>query len=134
MKIATLSANELELKEGGATGVAIGVAFIVAGAVGGVALRHSSPIAIWIGLAVATVGIAVMLFASSITVSANKATGQLRYQKKRLVGTQDMTYANRAGTWSATRLSAMGSRLFEGPGYWRPMCWRVGLYVTWNSC
>jgi hypothetical protein len=35
----------------------------------------------------------LILFSSSITVNANKATGQLRYQKKRLLGAQSTTYA-----------------------------------------
>ena len=41
----------------------------------------------------AAVGLAVILFSSSITVSANKASGRLFYQKKRLIGGQSSTYA-----------------------------------------
>jgi len=93
MKITTLSANELELKEGGAAGVVVGVAFVVAGIALGYYGRTSNSIMVWIGLAVIVAGIAAVLWSSSITVNANKTSGQLRYQKKRMVGAKDSTYA-----------------------------------------
>ncbi len=83
----------MELKEGGATGVAIGVAFVIAGALGGYYLRNANPYAVWIALAVIVLGIGVTLMSSSITVNANRASGQLRYQKKRLLGAKEATYA-----------------------------------------
>ena len=93
MKITSQSADQLVLKEGSASGIAIGVVFAIAGALGGYFLHHSSPIAIWIALAVVLLGLAVILFSASITLDANKATGQISYQKKRLIGGQNSTYA-----------------------------------------
>ena len=48
---------------------------------------------IWVALALAVVGIALILFSSAITVNANKKSGQLLYQKKRLIGGNSTTYA-----------------------------------------
>ncbi|MGA2198177.1 MAG: hypothetical protein ABSH40_23120 [Bryobacteraceae bacterium] len=93
MKITSQSADQLVLQEGSASGIAIGGVFVVAGAVGGYFLHHSSPIAIWIALAVVLLGLAVVLFSASITVAADKATGRISYQKKRLIGGQNSTYA-----------------------------------------
>jgi hypothetical protein len=93
MKITTVSADELELREGNATGIAIGVILIVAALAIGLFLRGANPIPVWIAPLVAAGGIGLILFSSSITVNANKATGQLRYQKKRVLGAQDTTYA-----------------------------------------
>src|SRR5579864_9116572 len=93
MKITTATATELELKEGNATGIAISAIIIIAALFVGLYLRRTTPIPIWIAPLVAAAGIGLILFASSITVNANKSTGQLRYQKKRLTGAQDTTYA-----------------------------------------
>jgi len=93
MKITTLSADELELQEGGTTGIVIGVALVIAGVLAGYRLHNANSFVIWIALALGAAGIAAILFSSSITVNASKATGQLRYRKKRLVGAQDTTYA-----------------------------------------
>jgi Tfp pilus assembly PilM family ATPase len=48
---------------------------------------------IWIALALAVIGLVTILFSSSITVVANKASGQVSYQKKRLIGAKNSTYA-----------------------------------------
>jgi Tfp pilus assembly PilM family ATPase len=56
-------------------------------------LHESNPVVVWIALALVVIGVVVILFASSITVTANKANGKLSYQKKRLVGAQNYTYA-----------------------------------------
>lgn len=93
MKIITNSADELVLKEGSASGIVVGVVFAVAGVLAGIFLRERTPYAIWIGLALVVVGVAVVLFSSSITVSANRRTGQLVYEKKRLLGGKTTTYA-----------------------------------------
>ncbi|MGD0870128.1 MAG: hypothetical protein ABSB88_11295 [Bryobacteraceae bacterium] len=93
MKIISQSADELVLQEGSATGIAIGVVFVMVGACVGYFLHSSSPIVIWIALAVVVIGIAAVLFSASITVHANKTSGRISYQKKRLIGGQDSTYA-----------------------------------------
>jgi len=93
MKIVSQSPDELVLKGGSTQGIVVGAGLAVAGVLGGIFLRQSSPYAIWIALAVVAVGILVILFSSSITVVANKASGQVSYQKKRIVGGQNSTYA-----------------------------------------
>src|SRR5579862_5773147 len=93
MKIINQSADELVLKEGSTSGIVVGGVLIVAGAFAGYLLRESTPYAIWIALALVVVGVAVILFSSSITVTANKTAGRLLYEKKRIVGAQNSTYA-----------------------------------------
>ena len=93
MKIISQSADELVLREGGASGIAIGVALVVAGVAVGIFLHASNSIAIWIALGLVVVGLVAICLSSSITVGADKASGKLSYQKKRLIGAQDTTYA-----------------------------------------
>jgi Tfp pilus assembly PilM family ATPase len=93
MKIISQSADELILKEGSATGITIGIVFALAGVFVGYRFHSANPLVIWIALAVIVIGIVVILLSSSITVSANKRSGQLLYQKKRLIGGKDSTYA-----------------------------------------
>src|SRR5579862_6743935 len=80
------------LTEGSASGIVIGVAFVAAGALFAYFRRAPSMAGIWTALALVAVGVVVILFASSITVTANKPGGQLSYQKKRLIGAQNTTY------------------------------------------
>jgi len=93
MKITNVSPDELLLTEGSATGIAIGGAFVVGGGAVACFGRNSGSVMLWIALALGIVGLVAILFSSSITINANRATGQLRYQKKRLAGSQDTTYA-----------------------------------------
>jgi len=93
MKIVTRSSDELVLKEGGAGGILVGIVFVVAGVLAGIFLRQSNPIVVWIALAAALIGIATILFSSSITVVVNKTSGRVAYQKQRLAGTKNSTYA-----------------------------------------
>jgi hypothetical protein len=93
MKITSKTTDKLELKEGGAASIFIGSAFVVAGALVEIYLRNSNSIAVWVGLGLVVVGIVVILFSSSITVNVDLGGGQLFYQKKRLLGTQNTTYA-----------------------------------------
>ena len=93
MKIVSQSSDELVLKEGSTQGIVVGAMLVAAGALVGIFLRDANPYMIWIALAAALVGIAVILFSSSITVTANKTSGQVLYQKKRIVGGQDSNYA-----------------------------------------
>ena len=92
MKITSQSENELVLTEGSASGMIAGGAMIAAAIGVGVFLRASLAPAPWIALALAVAGIAVILLSSAITVQADKTRGELRYQKKRLVGTQNTVY------------------------------------------
>jgi len=93
MKIVSQTADELVLQEGSASGIVVGVVLVIAGVLAELFLRSSNAMVIWIGLALVVIGIVVILFSSSITVVANKAKGQVLYQKKRLVGGQNSTYA-----------------------------------------
>jgi hypothetical protein len=93
MKIISQSVDELVLKEGRALGIVIGIVFVVAGVLVGYYRYSSNPIDIWIALALVVIGLVAILFSSSIKVNANRASGQLFYQKKRLIGGQNTTYA-----------------------------------------
>jgi len=93
MKIISQSVNELVLQEGSASGLVAGAAFVIAGPLAWYFLHKSNPAVIWVALGLVAIGVAVILFSSSITVVANKGTGQVSYQKKRLVGGQDSTYS-----------------------------------------
>ena len=93
MKIINQSADELVLKEGSASGLIAGAAFVIAGVLAWYFLHRSNSIAVWIALALVAVGLAALLFSSSITVVANKGSGQVSYQKRRLIGAQDSTYS-----------------------------------------
>ena len=93
MKITSQSADELVLKEGSTSGIIVGVALAIGGVLVGYFLRQTSAMAIWIALAVVVAGIAVVCFSSAITVVANKTTGKLAYEKKRLIGGSSTTYA-----------------------------------------
>lgn len=93
MKLTTLTTDELELTEGSAAGVVVGAVFVVAAACVAYFFRSANPYMIWVALGIGVIGIVVVLFSSSITVNFSKSTGQLRYQKKRLVGAENATYA-----------------------------------------
>jgi hypothetical protein len=93
MKIVSQSSNELVLKEGGTQGIIVGAAFVIAAPLVWYFLHESNPIVVWIALGLFVVGVMVVLMSSSITVVANKATGQMLYQKKRLTGGRNSTYA-----------------------------------------
>jgi hypothetical protein len=93
VKIVTQTAEQLVLQEGSASGIALGAVFALAGVAVGAVVRAKTPAALWIGLGLVVVGIVIILLASSITVDANKRTGRLLYQKKRIVGSRAASYA-----------------------------------------
>lgn len=93
MKINQVSADEMELTEGGTAGMMVGIVAVIAGVGVGIFLRDTSAYTIWIALGAVVVGIVLILMSSSITVNANRTTGQLKYQKKRLIGTKNASYA-----------------------------------------
>jgi uncharacterized membrane protein YeiB len=93
MKIASQSQDEMVLQEGSTQGLIVGGVFVIAGPLAWYFLRESNPVVVWIALALVVIGIVIILFASSITVTANKTSGKLSYQKKRLVGAQNYTYS-----------------------------------------
>jgi len=82
----------LVLNEGSATGIMIGSAFVIGGIAVAIFLRQSGPYTIWIALAMIVLGICLILFSSAITITVNRTTGQLFYQKKRLIGAQDTKF------------------------------------------
>lgn len=93
MKIISQSTDELVLQEGGASGIAIGAVMVVAGVLVAYFEHAAKPFTIWIALALVLVGVGVVLLSSSITVNANKTSGRLSYEKKRLMGGQTSSYA-----------------------------------------
>jgi hypothetical protein len=93
MNITNLSSDEMELQEGRTSGMIVAIALIVAGVLCGIFMRESIPYAVWIALGLVVIGIGILLFASSINVKASKSSGQIRYEKKRLVGAQNSTFA-----------------------------------------
>ncbi len=93
MKITSQSTNELVISESNAPGIAIGVIFIIGGAILGYYLRSSNPATAWIALAMIIIGFAVIFIGSSITIDANKTSDQLSCQKKRLIGGSTAAYA-----------------------------------------
>jgi hypothetical protein len=92
MKIVSQSADELVLHEGSFQGIAVGTLCVIAGALAAYFLHSSKPMALWIGLGVALVGVGVICFASSITVGATRSKDQILYEKKRIVGAKTDTY------------------------------------------
>src|SRR5580698_4348577 len=92
MKIVSQSSDEMQLHEGSVQGIIVGAAFVIGGLLAAYFLHASKPIAVWIGLAAAAVGVGVICFASSITVAASKSKNELVYEKKRLVGAKTDTY------------------------------------------
>ncbi|HUA87605.1 MAG TPA: hypothetical protein VMB85_27300 [Bryobacteraceae bacterium] len=91
MKITKVSSDELELQEGRTQGMVVGIALVIAGVLAGIYLHNRY--AVWIAAGLAVIGVAVILLSSSITVSASKTSGLIRYQKKRLIGARDSTFA-----------------------------------------
>lgn len=92
MKITSQSADELILTEGGTSGIIVGTVFVIAGPAAWYVFHDSGPLVKWIALGMLVIGLAVILMSSSITVRANKTSGQLFYEKKRLTGAQNSTY------------------------------------------
>jgi Tfp pilus assembly PilM family ATPase len=93
MKIVSQSSDQLVLQEGNVTGIAIGAAFAIAGVLVAFYVRHAGPMVFWIALALVVIGLGTIAFSSAITVTANRAAGRLLYEKKRLIGAQNSTYA-----------------------------------------
>jgi hypothetical protein len=94
MKIVSQSSDELVLKEGSTSGIVVGIVLVIVGLLAEVFLRQSNMVVFWVGLALVAGGVAAILFSSSITVTANKAKGQVVYEKKRLAGSgQNSTFA-----------------------------------------
>ncbi len=87
MKITNQTADEIELKEGSTGGIIVGAAFMIAGVGVEYFLRDSFAYALWVMLGLIVLGIGLILFASSITLNASRSSGQIRYEKKRMIGT-----------------------------------------------
>lgn len=93
MKITNQTADELGLKEGDATEIIAGIVLMLVTIGVGFYIQFSISTPLWIAIAVFIIGLALIFMSSSITVDANKASGQLVYQKKRLIGGSTTTYA-----------------------------------------
>jgi hypothetical protein len=105
MKITTHSAEELELTDG-STGSTVGILIFVLGLFPYLVFalaeprppqpgdsQYAVPALIGMGLLVNSIGIAVILFSYTIVVNTNKASGQIRYQWKRMANPFSATYA-----------------------------------------
>jgi hypothetical protein len=93
MKIVSQTSDELVLTEGSASRVILGIVISIVGIGIGIFSHASSPAAIWIAIGLFIIGLAVMLFSSSISVDINKTGGQLIYKKKSLIKGKTMAYA-----------------------------------------
>jgi len=93
MKITALTSEELELREGSAAGVIIGIVMATLGLLFVLIMHSVSSLMTAVGVAALIGGALMILFSSSITVSANRRNGQLRYEKKRLVGAKQTLYS-----------------------------------------
>lgn len=91
MKIASESDNELILKEGNVSGIVIGAILILA-AIGLVRLIYLNQMVIWIAIGIGVIGLAVIFLSYSIIVDFDKGDGQIRYEKKHLIGASFSTY------------------------------------------
>jgi hypothetical protein len=91
MKIVSQTSDELILKEGNASGMVLGIVFVIAGI--GVGFYSHAPNIIWVAIGLFIIGLVSILLSSSITVDINKTNGQLVYQKKSLVKGKTTTYA-----------------------------------------
>jgi hypothetical protein len=92
MKIVSQSSDEMVLHEGSLQGMVVGIVFVIGGVLAAYFLHATQPIALWIGLGAAAVGVGIICFASSITVGATKSKDQILYEKKRMVGAKTDTY------------------------------------------
>lgn len=92
MKITNQSSDELVLHEGSVQGIVVGTMCVLAGVFAAYFLHAKTPYALWIGLGAVALGVGVICFASSITVSANRSKDQLVYEKKRIAGAKTETY------------------------------------------
>jgi hypothetical protein len=88
MKMIRRTEDEMVLQEGAASGIVVGVVFVLAGMGAGIFLHP-----VWIGVGLGAVGVAIGLFSSSITVVANRRSGELVHLRTRLVGKKSATYA-----------------------------------------
>ena len=92
MKIVSQSPDQLTLQDGRAASMVVGVVF-AAGGIAAAVFLHAQRFGLWIGLAAFLIGVGIILFASSITVTATKSRNEITYGKKRIVGGGIATYA-----------------------------------------
>ncbi len=92
MKIADQTADGLILKDGNAGVITVGGVAVLASIVIGFFSSSFGAMTIWIAVALFILGLGVILFGSSIIITASKASGRIVYQKKRLVGSSSSIY------------------------------------------
>jgi hypothetical protein len=95
MKIVSQTADEMVLKDGNVGGLIFGAIAIVGSlTIGGYAYAtYGWSNGLWIAVAFLVVGIFILLTAANTTVDINKPNNQINYQKKRLMGGSQATYA-----------------------------------------
>jgi len=95
MKITSATAEQMEMQEGGKGFIILGSGLIGMGLFFAAIFVSFSDVAVGLtALAVmAVIGTLLILFNSTIIVTANRRTGQLLYEKKRLAGNQKSIYS-----------------------------------------
>ncbi len=94
MKVIRQTGDQMVLKDGNAASVIIGILLIVAGGGAFYYVRSSSGIVgILVAAGLLVAGVLLSLLSTSITVTLDKARGQIGYEKKRLTGLRSATYA-----------------------------------------
>jgi hypothetical protein len=89
MRVIGLSQNEFALKEGRASGTAMGAVIII---IGIIYFKMDRSI-YWVALAFIVVGLAWILSRRSITIRASRTSGRVFFQKKWLLGCRNSSYA-----------------------------------------
>jgi len=82
----------MTLKDGNASGVILGIIFALAGLYGAYHFYPVGGVPLWVSLAFVVIGILSLLFASTITVSIDKNSGNISFLRKRLLGAKSQTY------------------------------------------
>jgi hypothetical protein len=95
MKIITQTTDEMVLKDGNASGLVLGIVLALGGlGFGGYYYpAHGWSTAMWVVVVFFLVGLAAVFTSTATTVDINKPNNQINYQRKRLIGGSQATYA-----------------------------------------
>ncbi len=95
MKIITQTSDQMALKDGNATGLIFGVVITIGAGFAAYSFYSTAGMSnqVWISIAVAVIGLIVLLTSASIAVNIDKTQNQIFFQKKRLIGTTSRAYS-----------------------------------------